>query len=176
MAEYIYILIEREFIKTGEPIYKIGKTKQENMKRFKQYPKGSILIEQIMCQNCDIMETDIMNIFKTKYIHRTDIGREYFQGDMKNMIYTIHTIWQTYDAPTMDIEEEPNEIFSIDKWLNLVKKYNVYDFQTTYRKLYEHYIKWSNTKITLQKFISILRKHPSVEYKSSNVTIHVNKI
>lgn len=34
-TQYIYLLQEREFIKTNENIYKIGKTKQENCKRFK---------------------------------------------------------------------------------------------------------------------------------------------
>jgi len=32
MTEYIYLLQTREFIKTNENIYKIGKTKQENLK------------------------------------------------------------------------------------------------------------------------------------------------
>ena len=43
-TQYIYLLQEREFIKTKEPIYKIGKTKQVNNKRFGQYPKGSVLL------------------------------------------------------------------------------------------------------------------------------------
>ena len=36
-SEYIYLLQEREFIKTNEPIYKIGKTKQECLKRIINY-------------------------------------------------------------------------------------------------------------------------------------------
>jgi len=35
MIGYIYLLQEREFIKTKENIYKLGKTKQENLKRIK---------------------------------------------------------------------------------------------------------------------------------------------
>ena len=42
--EFIYLIKEREFIKTKEPIYKIGKTKQENLQRIKSYPNGSILL------------------------------------------------------------------------------------------------------------------------------------
>ena len=42
--EFIYLIKEREFIKTKEKIYKIGKTKQENLQRIKSYPNGSILL------------------------------------------------------------------------------------------------------------------------------------
>ena len=44
MPEYIYLLQEREFIKTLENIYKIGKSKQENLKRIQNYPNGTELI------------------------------------------------------------------------------------------------------------------------------------
>ena len=32
-AQYVYLIQEREFIKTSENIFKIGKSKQENNKR-----------------------------------------------------------------------------------------------------------------------------------------------
>ena len=41
MVEYVYMLIEREFIKTKENIYKIGETGKENDIRFKQYPRSA---------------------------------------------------------------------------------------------------------------------------------------
>jgi len=44
MIGYIYLLQEREFIKTKENIYKLGKSKQENLKRIQNYPNGTILI------------------------------------------------------------------------------------------------------------------------------------
>lgn len=37
-TNYIYLLQEREFIKTNENVYKVGMTKKENHKRFNQYP------------------------------------------------------------------------------------------------------------------------------------------
>ena len=46
--EFIYLIKEREFIKTKEHIYKIGKTKQENLQRIKSYPNGSILLLYII--------------------------------------------------------------------------------------------------------------------------------
>jgi len=88
--EYIYLLQEREFVKTNEPIFKIGKTKQENNKRFLQYPNGSILLLQSLCFDCDELEKKIIKLFKEKYIYRKDIGNEYFEGDYELMLIDIH--------------------------------------------------------------------------------------
>jgi len=89
---YVYLLQEREFIKTNELIYKIGRTKQEHNKRLNQYPKGSVLLFQIICFNCVNIENIIINIFKQKYKHRKDIGNEYFEGNSKDMIKEINDI------------------------------------------------------------------------------------
>jgi hypothetical protein len=88
-TQYIYLLQEREFIKTKETIYKIGKTKQNNNDRLKQYPKGSTLLLQIVCCNCDNSEKNLIKIFKNKYKHCKQIGNEYFDGDSDDMIKTI---------------------------------------------------------------------------------------
>ena len=84
-TNYIYLVKEREFIKTNENIYKIGRSKQENTKRFLQYPKGSELILQEVCIDCIKTEKMIINEFKKHFIHRKDIGNEYFEGDYLKM-------------------------------------------------------------------------------------------
>jgi hypothetical protein len=90
ITHYIYLIQEREFIKTCEKIYKIGRTKQENSKRINHYPKQSILLLQIICDNCDQLEREIIKIFKHKYNRRKDIGNEYFEGDCEDMMKTIY--------------------------------------------------------------------------------------
>ena len=85
MYSYIYLLQEREFIKTKENIYKLGKSKQENLGRVKQYPKGSKLIIQSECENCDITETALKKTFKESFKQRIDIGTEYFEGNSDAM-------------------------------------------------------------------------------------------
>ena len=87
---YIYLLQEREFIKTNENIYKIGKSNAKNLTRFKQYPKNSVLLFQSICNNCNIMEKIIIKVFKKKFIRRKDIGNEYFEGDYEKMINIIN--------------------------------------------------------------------------------------
>ena len=62
-AQYVYLIHEREFIKTSENIFKIGKSKQENNKRINQYPKQSKLLLQIVCDNCDILEKELIISF-----------------------------------------------------------------------------------------------------------------
>ena len=90
MTEYIYLLQEREFIKTKENIYKLGKTKQDNLKRIQNYSNGTKLIIQLECENCDITEKVLIKIFKKNFIQRTDFGYEWFEGnkyEMCNIIY-----------------------------------------------------------------------------------------
>ena len=87
---YIYLLQEREFLKTNENIYKIGKTKQENLKRLCNYPNGTQLIFQMICDDCDIIEKQLLDTFKDKYLLQKDIGNEYFKGNYKDMIDDIY--------------------------------------------------------------------------------------
>lgn len=88
-TNYVYLLQEREFLKTSEQIYKIGKTTKLNHQRFNQYPKGSVLMFQMMCENCNLVEKQIMTSFRLKYKQRKDIGTEYFEGSPKEMIEDI---------------------------------------------------------------------------------------
>jgi T5orf172 domain len=87
--QYVYLLQTREYFNSGEPIYKVGKTTEVNYTRFKQYPSGSVLLFQSVCYNCDIIEKNIMKLFKTKYVNHKIAGREYFRGDCRLMISDI---------------------------------------------------------------------------------------
>ena len=91
VINYIYLLQEREFIKTKENIYKIGMTKKENLHRFNQYPKSSLLLFQMICNDCRNSEKQIIKLFKEKFKHRRDIGNEYFEGEYKSMIDLIYS-------------------------------------------------------------------------------------
>ena len=79
VINYIYLLQEREFIKTQENIYKVGMTTKENHQRFNQYPKSSLLLFQMICNDCRHSEKQIIKLFKERFTHRRDIGNEYFE-------------------------------------------------------------------------------------------------
>lgn len=55
-------------------------TKKENHLRFNQYPKGSVLLFQIICNNCKNIEKQIIKLFKENFKYRRDVGNEYFEG------------------------------------------------------------------------------------------------
>lgn len=116
MTEYIYLLQKREFIKTKENIYKIGKTKQENLKRISNYDNGSILICQIKCNDCDKLEKKLITLFREKYELQKDIGNEYFKGnyiDMRDDIYNYIKASDEDIIEDIENEEEANEIKEI---------------------------------------------------------------
>ena len=88
----IYLLIEREFIKTNENIYKIGRTKRKIQQRLQGYPKGSKLIIYRHVSNTLIAERQLMAEFCNNFIQCKHIGNEYFSGDMNKMIEILETI------------------------------------------------------------------------------------
>jgi hypothetical protein len=91
-TNYIYLLQEREFIKCNEQIYKIGMTKKENHTRFSKYPKGSVLLFQMICKNCEKVERNIIKLFQSVFLQRKDIGTEYFEGKYINMIKLAYAV------------------------------------------------------------------------------------
>ena len=128
-SQYVYLLQEREFTKTHESIFKIGKTRQPNITRFSQYPKGSILLTQTICLNCTKCEKMIMQKFKEKYIQRLDIGVEYFEGNYKEMIHDIYNIISLSD------QEAEHEILEINNLkhdiFENVDIYNLENYETS---------------------------------------------
>lgn len=109
LTNYIYLLHESEFVNKTENIYKIGRTKQENIKRFNQYPKGSRLLFQMICNKCENVETHVLKVFNEKFIQRKDIGNEYFEGDYHSMIDIIYLIIKNEDIEDEDIDIEDEE-------------------------------------------------------------------
>lgn len=100
---YIYLLKEREFVKTGEDIFKIGRSCQTNIKRVYQYPKGSVLIFQSVCNNCIILEKKIKDTFIKIFKQRKDIGCEYFEGSFVSMINIIYELLKEDYKTTINI-------------------------------------------------------------------------
>jgi len=81
----IYIIHEREFIKTGENIYKIGRS--TNFKnRWGDYPKGSTLKYFSICDDSVKHEKILLKMYDKVFKQRTDIGSEYFEGNVLEMV------------------------------------------------------------------------------------------
>lgn len=81
----VYLLIEREFMVSKQNIFKIGRSANVS-NRTKQYPKGSQLLVVLPCiDSCDA-ERNLQTVFRNKFIHRKDIGSEYYEGSPNSVI------------------------------------------------------------------------------------------
>jgi hypothetical protein len=79
---YIYMLQEREFVKSNDHVYKVGKTAATDAKdRLKQYPTKSLILYIEMVKDCHSAEKVLLKEMQKKFKHRKDIGSEYFEGD-----------------------------------------------------------------------------------------------
>ena len=85
LCECVYILITREFIRSNENVYKIGRTK--NLKRrFNTYPKGSELLNSFEVKDSIYVEKQLKKKFTNAFIHRKDIGHEWFEGNKSDIL------------------------------------------------------------------------------------------
>ena len=92
-GEYIYVIEEREFVKTGEFIYKVG-ISARIIKRMAEYPLGSHVHMVAKVNDAVKAEKEILQLLK-KYntiIQRKDVGTEYFQGDICTIISVISQV------------------------------------------------------------------------------------
>ena len=81
----VYLLIEREFMITKENIFKIGRSVKV-CNRARQYPKGSQLLVVLPCIDSVVTECNLKRVFSEKFIQRSDIGAEYYEGPPNAMI------------------------------------------------------------------------------------------
>lgn len=155
MTEYIYLLREREFIKTKENIYKIGRTAQPNLCRLLSYPNGTQLLFQMYCYNSKLVENKLIKLFEKKYKLRKEIGNEYFEGNCNNMIKDIYdNIFEEFN--------NINEIIKIDEDINILNKDNEKEKIKTSNKDKKE-ITVSNKIVTVSKKNKINKKKKVVK-------------
>lgn len=94
---HIYVIKEREFIKTKENIYKIGRSKNIR-NRMPSYPKDSLIYSILYTKDVNRTEKDMIRRFDTIFIKRRDIGVEYYEckedeimREVTKMIHELYT-------------------------------------------------------------------------------------
>ena len=85
VTQYVYLLQTREFLNSKEPVYKIGRSKQDNYARFSQYGLGSVLLFQSSCDDSIKLEKEIIGLFNQKYERIKILGNEWFRGNANEM-------------------------------------------------------------------------------------------
>lgn len=180
---YIYLLREREFIKSSENIYKIGYTNQHPNKRFNGYPRDSelLLLEKIC--NANIYEKLLIKKFKYEFINRRDIGAEYFEGNknyMCNIILKVCNINQQTDLKKYNIcRFKMND----SKPFETTKKIYSYNKDESYRRKRvqelqkeAYYDRLENEKF-LKNELLILNRNKKINKESKTYTLNdVKKI
>lgn len=86
-SHHLYCLMEREFIKSGEKIYKIGKSVHLSQ-RMKSYPKGSQIISIFKVNDCHITEKLLLKRLdqESSFRNAREIGREYYEADLTSLL------------------------------------------------------------------------------------------
>lgn len=92
MYDSIYLLQTRESLYKNDNVFKVGRTSQDELKRFNNYPKGSKLHLHISCFDGVNVENEIMKVFSDKYSNAEIYGKEYFYGNMCDMMKDILNI------------------------------------------------------------------------------------
>jgi len=118
-------------------------TKNANHERFNQYPKGSILFFQTICDDCTNSEKEIIKIFKTIFTHRKDIGNEYFEGDYKIMIDIIYLTIKNEKEELNKIQESCKKEEETDEYEDIEYNDDEYKPITYTIKTYEEWIKFN---------------------------------
>ena len=106
--EYVYLIREREFIRLGENVIKIGKSVQLNCIRKNQYPKFSELYGIVTVKNCQQVENKLKREFKVNF-RQMEYGYEYFEGDIKAMVKLFLEIAHD-DYMHCEVRSSPEEV------------------------------------------------------------------
>jgi len=110
---HLYLVQEREFIRSGEQTYKVGKSRNVGQ-RMVQYPKDSRIVCFMGVSDIDVAEREILQIFRVMFRHETQYGAEYFSGSCREMMQQLLIVCQRYmdytsvdatEAPTIDAKE-----------------------------------------------------------------------
>ena len=88
MYNYLYLIQDNRDI--GLNVYKIGKTTQSPSDRLKGYSKGTYAIRIYQVDDCHKKESELIELFKKKY--KLFRGREYFEGDLNDMINEFNNL------------------------------------------------------------------------------------
>lgn len=95
IAGYIYLTRTAAFRNNGETIYKLGKT-MEYGGRFNGYDKFSELYVIYYVEDIDVIENILLQIFNRKYKNETAYGKEYFNGNVIDMLNTMKGMLDVY--------------------------------------------------------------------------------
>lgn len=81
-GSYVYLIKEREFVRTNDPVLKVGRSRNI-MDRLRAYPIGSVLLSCWFVHDDAAAERAVLKAFLAspdKCTRRTDLGKEWFMA------------------------------------------------------------------------------------------------
>lgn len=105
-GNYVYLIKEREFIRLHESVIKVGySTSLRN--RCRNYPKGSLVLAVLRVNDGKIAESAILSCFNRSFKKRVDLGAEYFEGKLPNIVALFNRTASPflYDLPVNDTRQ-----------------------------------------------------------------------
>lgn len=91
----LYIVQLPHHFQGRESIFKIGRTSKSIEKRVTNYPKGTIVLFTLACDQKLLKNTEVelIELFRKKFKQRSELGAEYFEGDLVTMmlLFLSHT-------------------------------------------------------------------------------------
>jgi hypothetical protein len=109
-GEYIYIIREREFIKSRDDIFKVGRS-GGIIRRMVRFPKGSsvrciVKVADAIEAKCEVLA--LLKMCKS-LTHCIDIGEEYFRGNIETIIDIVTQVATMLHAGDTDKDEDTDE-------------------------------------------------------------------
>jgi hypothetical protein len=103
---YFYIIYLSTMSVLRKKIFKIGRT-WNVLKRFGGYPKGSVLLYLCRVKDAYHVESEMIKLFKTHFMHEIKYGNEFFGGNINLMIACAEKMIDQMDQK-MDNDSDDN--------------------------------------------------------------------
>ena len=94
-SEYVYLVQEREFTKSGRPLYLLTSVYDDAPGRSRAYPYASRVVAKMLCHSqchSDSVVEMAEKVFSQMFEKRVYIGIEYYMGSYKEMIGTLASV------------------------------------------------------------------------------------
>lgn len=113
-----YIVQTPHSFNCGLNVYKIGQTINMNNRKG-GYPKGSIVILQLLCRDALFFEQHVKNLLLDaeagEIQQRKDFGNEYFEGALDNIMDAVMQAYKRTGMSPAHVSDEPFDIDQIGK-------------------------------------------------------------
>jgi hypothetical protein len=162
--EGIYLLKEREFVRCGDNIFKVGRSGNVPG-RVKQYPKDSDLYVMILCKDSVTIEKDIINLFNDKFNRMKDYGAEYFEGNLNDLIETLRNYMKDNSCTFYELKNAKTHTFNFR---------NIMDNQDIIKTVYKAKINVKTNNVVNNNILNSGIKHTCIicSYTTNRSTLY----